>query len=340
MRLLQIAARIRDPADGLGQRARERLPAATGLSPEGVELALREHLEHEPSLDEIDALLASARASARCWVVLAANVCTAALRAIALACACAPDVRVRPSRRDPVLAELLVETLADPGVQLCAEIAPHAGDQLHVYGSDETVALLRARQPDGVALWAHGTGLGIAAVPHGSDLAAAATGIARDVVPFDQQGCLSPRFVLVEGDETHGRRLGDLLHQALAAAGRRVPRGPLDDATRSAVQRFRATAETMGPCWVDSQHLVTLDDQPGQLLLPPAARCLTLVAGSLPVLEACMEHWARFVTTVGCDDREAALLGALRSLCPQARPTDWGAMQRPPFDGPVDRRAG
>ena len=48
-RLLEGARVLRDPASPLGRRARAELPKATRLSPEGVELALSECLETEPT---------------------------------------------------------------------------------------------------------------------------------------------------------------------------------------------------------------------------------------------------------------------------------------------------
>ena len=108
LRAVEVARRIADPADPLGIEARERLLEVSGLSREGIELALTEHLEVSPTREEIDALLRASegRGAARCHVVIAANVCTSALRAIAVGLATARSVVVRPSSRDPVHAEM------------------------------------------------------------------------------------------------------------------------------------------------------------------------------------------------------------------------------------------
>jgi len=47
--VLGAARRIVDARDPLGREARDRLPAATGLSPEGVELGLSRHVETQAS---------------------------------------------------------------------------------------------------------------------------------------------------------------------------------------------------------------------------------------------------------------------------------------------------
>src|SRR5690606_9557737 len=116
--LLAVARRIADPDDALGREARTRLNAIAPLSPEGIELALREHLETQPTREELERLLAWAEPAAACSILLSANVCTAALRAMALGVTVAPRVRVRPSRRDPVLAEILAREAARRGLDV------------------------------------------------------------------------------------------------------------------------------------------------------------------------------------------------------------------------------
>jgi hypothetical protein len=345
VRVVAAGRRAADGADPLGQAARAGLVATSGLSPEGVELALGAHLETNPARADLEALVASTGEAPRCHVVLAANVCTAALRAIAVAVATAPQVFVRPSRREPTLAVLLVEALAadsafaaaSGAVSCVEEVAPAPGDELHVYGSDETVQALGSTAPLGVVLRGHGTGLGVAVVGARDAIEHAAAAIASDVVPFDQHGCLSPRAVLVEGDAARAELLASALHASLADFARRVPRGPLSPDERAAVANYRASLEAVGVVWEGSDHLVGLDPAPRALVLPPATRTVHVVpaSGSATLLAP----WARFITCVGAD-RDGELAAAVRSLAPRARVACLGAMQRPPLDGPVDRRAG
>jgi acyl-CoA reductase LuxC len=312
-RVLAAGRRIADPADPLGREARARLPATSGLSAEGVELALTEHLETDDT--DLPKLVARAGRAPQCHVVLAANVCTAPLRAIACAVATAPLVALRPSRRDPVVAELLARAL-DGMVTICDEVTPSEGDELHVYGSDATIAAIARGVPAGVVVRGHGSGLGIAVVEHADDEAARA--VAADLVPFDGRGCLSPRIVIAEA------AFADRLHEALLASP--VPRGPLDDDERAALTAFRATCEATGSIFEGPHHAIGCMES--SLLVPPEGR-MTLVTRGDP------SSIARHVTAIGGD---GALADHLAALCPHARRSPLGRMQKPPLDGPVDLR--
>src|SRR5580704_9843451 len=66
------------------------LVETTGLSHQGIALALAEHLETSPSHDDIRRLVQGAGTASTVHVILSANVFTAALRALAVARAAAP----------------------------------------------------------------------------------------------------------------------------------------------------------------------------------------------------------------------------------------------------------
>jgi hypothetical protein len=340
--------RIASPESGPGREARQGLLATSGLSRAGIELALTEHLETDPSPEEISALVAAAGTAPRCFALLAANVCTAALRAVAFAAATAPVVVVRPSRRDPVIAGLLVRGLAaDPAfaaaggriglLEACARPAS-PGDEVHAYGSDAAVESLTAALPDGVVVRKHGTGMGIAVIGATEDEEEAAAALARDVVPFDQRGCLSPRMALVEGDVERAAAFAKALDAALRALDERVPRGPLDDATRAEIAMYRASIEAVGDFREGPGHAVGLDPAPRALVLPPPARVVHVAPATARQASALLETWARYVTSIGGDDGDLAR--AVRATAPRARAAPLGEMQRPPLDGPVDLRLG
>jgi hypothetical protein len=278
--------------------------------------------------------------------VLSANVPTGALRALALGVATSRETLVRPSRRDPVLAELLARALsADDAfvrahggsIALVEHAAPAPGDEMHVYGSDEAVRALERASPPGVVIRAHGSGIGIAVVGAAVDLARAASAIARDVVPFDQRGCLSPRMVLVEGDGERAEALGEALEQALSEAGARVPRGPLDAETEAEIALYCASMEAVGTFHVGLDCAVAVDPEPRVLHLPPPARVVHLARASCEDAQRLLARWAALVTSVGVDD-DGPLACSVFSLVPWARRAQLGCMQRPPLDGPVDRR--
>ncbi len=355
--LVAIARRIADPGDPLGRRARRALVREAGLSPEGIDLALRDHLETHPTPTEIDTLLARATPSRRCHVILSANVCTAALRAIACALATAPHVSIRPSRRAPTLATLLTDTLADPTVTLNAahpregeEVAADplhsssraggashdfeknddfvtrlgAGDALHLYGSDETIAAITARVSPSVAVAAHGTGVGVAIVAADHDAAAGA--VADDLVAFDGRGCLSPRVILVARDPLG---FAAKLHDALTARGARVPRGVLTPSERAELTRYRDTLRAVGHHFEGAHHAVAVDPAPVAIALPPAHRAaIVLPADAHPLVDPAL------VVAVGSDQ----LPHPIAQRFGRARASALGRMQKPPLDGPVDLR--
>jgi hypothetical protein len=318
------------------QRDREGLVgaivASTGLSPEGVRLGFEEHLETEPSPADLEALVRGAGGgdTPHVHVILSAGVFVGALRAIAVACAASATVTVRASRRDPVFAEALVQALGRPGVTLGDGAAE--GGEIHVYGTDETAAKVAAGSPPAVTVKRHGTGLGVAIVSAADDTAVAAGAIARDVVPFDQRGCLSPRVVLVEGGEPRAQELARALDAELAAAEPRVPRGALSRSEREEAARYAETIAFAGQIWRGAAHLV--GSSQGQLIVPPAGRHVHVRAvADASDARACLGPIARYVVALGVNARSLAGWGPER-----ARVSALGLMQRPPLDGPVDLR--
>lgn len=341
-RVVAVGGRIADPDDALGREARERLPDASGLSAEGVELALREHLERSIEERELATLVSRAGEAPRCHVVLSANVCTAALRAIAFAAATAPAVFVKPSRRDPVVAELIVRALAEDrafaaaggSAALVAAIEPAAGDEVHVYGRDETIEAVRASMPEGVTLYGHGAGFGVAIVEEGADLEAFREDVAAAVVPFDQRGCLSPRVLHVEGDAEHAIAVARAAAEGLAEAELRVPRGPLDAATRAEIARYVTIARALGEVVEGPGYAVGVDVDPRRAPLPPAARVLHVMpaARGWPGPSPLDPRITIVGTTGGAEPPSR------RGLPASVRFARLREMQRPPLDGPVDLR--
>ncbi len=337
--------RVTDPADPLGREARAMLLGSSGLSAQGVELALIDHLETHPAPEHLQALLAAVGPAPSCHVVLSANVCTAALRAIAVAVAVAPRVVVRPSRRDPGLAPLLARALtADPafeaagGSLACVEaIAPAPGDELHLYGGDEAVRVLAASADPRVIVRAHGTGFGVAVVGPDCAVEVAAGALARDVVPFDQRGCLSPRVALVEGPSRRAASFAFALDQALRALSATVPRGALEPGARGELALYRAAIQAVGELREGPGHAVGLDPGARALLLPPAARVVHVVPAAAGVVPALLGSWAAYLTSIGSIGA-GNLVTAVHDLAPDARRARLGEMQRPPLDGPVDLR--
>lgn len=332
--LLRAARRVADPKDRLGVAARESWRQTTGLSPEAIELGIRCSLETQPSDPELQRLASSMPASKATWVLLSANVFVGAHRAIATALATSPRVYVRPSRRDPTLAESLHEA-APELFQLVTELQPAAGDHVHAYGSDETHSRLRAELPSDVVLHFHGSGLGAALIGRGADVCAAAEGLALDTVLFEQRGCLSPRLVVV--DAQHDAEAFALRVTAqLAQWAQRVPQAGLGDYERADITWHRALAPHVGKLFDALQGSVLLHSHDARgHLIPPVGRNLVVVSSSEP--ETVLAELGAALTCVGCA-ADVQSTKRLNRRFPEVRICELGQMQRPPFDGPVDRR--
>ena len=343
-RLLEAARRAVAPGaarDGLVRR----LEQTTGLSRPNIEAALDECLELKPTERELEALLGSVEPAPRAHVILPSNVFVAAHRALALALAAAPSVRVKPSRREPAFCEALHAQAPDL-FEPVAELAVEPDDHVFAYGSDVTLDTLRRVLPEGAVLHAHGSGFGLAVVELGpSDelLALAARAIARDAARFDQRGCLSPRFVLALGDVPAAAAFAEQLAACLAELEHEVPIGRLDPSERAEARWWVECAACFGRVWPAGSGHVTLRDAgvagsprdaAAAFEVPPVGRHLEVVP--LARLEPALAAFAPWLTSVGCGS--AALERRIAPRLPRARVTALGRMQRPRFDGPVDRR--
>jgi hypothetical protein len=329
--LVRAAATLADPLSALGREARAVLPASTRLSPEGVELALGRCLETNPPLHELERLVADVSPAPAAHVLLPANVFIAAHRAIALALAESPLVQVRPSRREGAFVRLLAR--AAPGLfTLTEELAPSRGDSVWAYGTDETLSAVLAQLPEGIRFHASGAGFGIAVIDAASADGTAARGLAQDIVAFDQRGCLSPRLALFAGTRPEARAFAAAVAAELRSLATEVPLGALLRDEAATVTRFRDSAayagelELAGPGYVAVLEHVTP---------APVGRNLVIVPNARP--EALLRPLASSVTSAGVA-ASASLVEIVRRVLPHARVSGVGHMQRPPFDGPADRR--
>ncbi|AKU98576.1 hypothetical protein AKJ09_05240 [Labilithrix luteola] len=330
----------RDVARNRGAIASE-LVAMTGLSPEGVDLAFEKHLELRPSDAEVASLVARAGDAPSVAVVLSANVFVGALRALAIARAASDDVIVRPSRREPVFARALVDAaraLGDTGIRLdeAFEVASLERGEIHVYGRDETIDEVRKNAR--VRVRGHGSGMGVAWLSERAELESAARLLADDVVAFDQRGCLSPRVVMVEGDDARAEAFGEALHEALSRYDTLVPRGTIPADERPAAARYVDTMTYAGSAIVGAGHVVGVAPAGSAFVLPPSWRHVHVVPSSnAREAAAWLSPVARGVVTLGSNDLSAAraLAGVVTTW---ARLAEIGRMQRPPLDGPVDLR--
>jgi acyl-CoA reductase LuxC len=323
-----------------GQRARERLAASSGLSLQGVDFALARCLESAPDEAEIAALIRSTPSAQVAHVLLSAHVFVAAHRAIAIALSASEQVRVRASRREPEMAELLLAG-APGSFELVSELSPNAGDRLWAYGSDETMAEVAVTLPPGVAFHAHGSGFGVAVLDGAhsdSELSALLGRLAEDIALFDQRGCLSPRVVLLHTEPNvateRGGEVARELARELAQIEKRVPRGQLSAVELADIAKYRDTAHFAGEIFEAGPGFVSLGHS-DRWLLPPTGRNIHVLTSSNPL--AHLTPYRPLLTSCGVAGPKG-LRETLQRALPGARVCGFGEMQRPPFDGPVDRR--
>ena len=329
-RLLGAARQLADPRAAEGRRLRVHLLETSGLSAPNIELGLARCLETDPDNWQLDRLLASTPSAPRAHVLLSSNVFVAALRAIAIGVAASADVAVRASRRDPALAQAL-HRLAPELFQLEDTLSPAPGDHLWAYGSDQTLADLRASLPRGVWFHGHGFGFGAVAVEASTWVMADARAIALDTALFDRQGCLSPHVVCVAGNGSQTREVAEAIAAQLALLEHELPAGPKSPAELARARRDRDAARyafelfDAGSGWVSFA---------AELVVPPVGRNLHVVSTADPCRN--LVPFTRHLTCVATND--AALRERLAATFPDARLTRPGQMQRPSLDGPVDRR--
>lgn len=280
------------------------------------------------TLDALSALRAHTLDGRRVQVRLARSVPTAPLRALALPwLAGASRVTVHAPEMHRAFTARVAEGL---GMFLGED---SAADHVIAYGSDETVAAVRAGLSAGVGFEGHGHGLGVGVVTADADPSRAGEDLARDVALYDQRGCLSPLAVLVRGD---GARVAEAMHQALTAYEAALPRGPLDVGEAARVMQWQGVQSAVSErVWRGATHFVAHVTGPARVASPGARNIAVISLRDDAALRAQLDALAPWVTVVGLagawpeGERPAAFRGRVAPA---------GTMQDPPLDGPEDPR--
>jgi hypothetical protein len=190
----------------------------------------------------------------------AGNVPGLAIPAMVVALLAKAAVVIKTPRDEPVLAALVARSLAeqDPDLAACVAVAYWPGgtpalddvvlsraEVVGVEGDDETVGSVRARARGRVLGFGRRLSLAVVTRERSGSLLAAATETARAVSLYDQQGCLSPQVVYVEGENAAAAAVAfaEALGAALRELDASLPRGTLTPAERAAVHDLRAEAE-------------------------------------------------------------------------------------------------
>jgi hypothetical protein len=361
-------ALIADPERAPGRAARELLPESTGLSLPMVAWALSTTFERagapeiERAAHHFEAIerAAPGRLSV---LVLAGNVFTACVQPITMMLLARSPILIKASSRDDVLPRLFHGALAEVDPELadaCAVITFPGGtsalestlfaraDIVSAYGSDATLAAIRARVPASSTFIPHGNGVGVGyakveALADDESAMAAAAAFALDVSAYDQRGCLSPHAIYVErgGD---GRRFAEYLSNALGACATRFPRGRLDPETAGAQLQWRGVAATRGGLIERDGWAVSYEADASFRVSPGWRNVLVLDAANEAELAESLVFLGHHLKVVGVAGDRAPLAAALVApLAPRIVPA--GSMQtpsllaladgRPPWEGLV-----
>ena len=212
-----------------------------------------------------------------------------------------------------------------------------SADAVIVYGSDETVAALRARTPAGKIFIGHGhkASLGIVWDDPGF---ASCPGAARDASLFDQQGCLSPQVLYVrESQPGFARRYAERLAAAMDQFNRTHPRGPLEVAEKAgianlrAAYRFRAAGDLRVALWEGGANMdwTVIYEEDAWFTASPLNRVIFVKPLPEKLAEA-MGPAAGHVGAVGLWPCSEELADRFAALCP-SRFCPVGRMQDPPW---------
>jgi hypothetical protein len=133
-----------------------------------------------------------------------------------------------------------------------------AAGRLLAYGEAETIESLERRAPDKV--YAYGPKTSLAVLGANVRASFVAEGLARDIVLFDQRGCLSIQAIFTACDAVS---LAQALADELANAAREIPPGPPNPLVVAGVQQIRMEAALRG------LHVAKLPIEVGSIVVEP-----------------------------------------------------------------------
>lgn len=353
--LAQAWGAIANPELALGRAAREQLPKSSGLTLPMVAWALAATFERAGAEELREAVRRMAppagavAAPARLGVLLlAGNVFTACVQPWSLSLLARTPLLVKASSKDDTLPRLFHTALAEVDPELadaCAVVTFPGGtpsleatllsraDVVSAYGSDRTLASIRARLSPTAHFVPHGHGLGVGFVPAAaaSDdgaLRAAANAFALDVAAYDQRGCMSPHVIWVEGG---GAGFARRLAEALAGLARELPRGALPADVGAAQIQWRGVAAARGTLHEGDGWAVSHEGGASFRVSPAWRNVMVLDAPDLAGFAAALAPLGVHLKTLGVFGDAATREAVARRLPPPLAPRVCaaGEMQRP-----------
>lgn len=361
--IAQAAARLCDGQCELGCKLRDELGKSERLSQPMIEWGLKTALgaasrkallkATTPLQTGEDQRPVPAQLAA---VILAGNVFTASIRAVALPLLAGVPVLAKASSADSVmplytkLALDQVEPLLGAAYQatvfpgseqkLIAALCEEA-EVVVVYGDDITSASVRSALRPGARLAAHGHGLGALYMPITSFCDSASTlkaisRVALDVAAYDQRGCLSPQVIFVQkGGHLNGLAIARLLAEAgLSPLQNTLPRGALLPEEAAAQMQWRAVAAARGKLFEGNDFAVSFEGDEKPRPSPGYRNIGVYECDDSGALNAKLQVFGAHLKALGVTgDRKARLLAADALRPPLApRLCAAGEMQTPGFD--------
>ena len=220
--------------------------------------------------------------------------------------------------------------------ELAADLRPgwmEEAEAIVVFGSNETVQEFSRKALPGQRFLAHGPKISLGLV-WGRCEPEVAKGIARDVFPFDQLGCLSPQFYYVAGDSAEfACQLSKRLNEHHSRSLKPVREGGISAALRAFREewKFRAATEPGVFLWESVGNLdwvVIHDPDPGLVNNPLHGTILIKPMPSDP--ELVLSPIRRFISTIGLYPVDLELVNFAVRLGAQ-RICNIGQMQNPPL---------
>ena len=152
---------------------------------------------------------------------------------------------VSPALADCVILHQWPGGTLDLDAALCRN-----ADIIMAHGGDSAIDALRELCPASVPLIGYGHRVSLAVLPRGTAASEALMGLARDVLLYDQGGCLSPQTVFVEGGWAETLSTAEQFAAALRHTANTFPLPMRSVRAAPAVREARALAQMEPECRV------------------------------------------------------------------------------------------
>jgi len=346
--IARVARSWRDPDDALRREAMEALPDELGFTPEMVAWALDAAFDvvTAEALHAWWARVADATddpgtfgLSGHIW---AGNVFVAGLPPVVGSVLAGVPALIKAPAAYPTFAALLARSFAEHAPELgpCVGAAAWSrddarstagllgADAVFVFGDDESVAAVREAAPSRTTVHGFGHRVSVGLV-RGEVTDAELSGLWEDHLAYDGGGCLTPKWVFVEGSMDEAVALAKRAAALGPAMVERLPARPMSDADAAARVQLLGIAEfdgfgAAGPGWC----AVAVDGVPPTT---PRTVCVCPVDALADLPARFGDAWwpsLQGAVVVGTTPSEEAALRAtgISYIAPPGR------LQRPPLD--------